>query len=192
MEFNRLVEDILKENNNKEVFVIIYKENVIKEGDEIPIESLLNKNMGGPLKLGGEPITWILARVHLAQTHPKILTFNGGRKEVAVPDAFNEGTYFSIVRDNKKIDVDKMNKVTTFNVELEPQTGLSHGSLTSKWNVFQSDNKDGTHTAWYNPMHGAGPSVVLDFEIASKAEHERKTVIASHKEHNPFIDLLEL
>jgi hypothetical protein len=198
MEFDRLVESILKESNNdKKIFVIIYNDIVISQGDDIPIDSFLNKHMSGPLKIQGEPISWELGRVSLTETQPEILTFNGGRKSVCIPDHFNKGTYLSIIRDNDirgKIDVDKMIKVASYNVELQPRTDLPHitNALTSKWVVHQSDNEDGTRTTWYNTMHGSGSSLVVDFEIADKQEYERETTIASHKDHNELVDLIDL
>jgi hypothetical protein len=87
-----------------------------------------------------------------------------------------------------------MIEVASYNVELQPRADLPHvtNALTSKWVVHQSENVDGTHTTWYNPMNGTGSSLTVDFEIVNKQDHERKTTIAAHKDHNELVDLIDL
>jgi hypothetical protein len=191
MVFDRLIESILKEGSNKDVFAIVYNDKLINVGDDIPLDSLLGKHMSGPLRMRDEPVFWTLGRLRLRDVQPEILTFPGNRKIVVIPDGFNKGTYHSVIG---KIEADKMIRVTSYHLELVPRTDKAHAAnvLTSGWVVHQSDNEDGTHTTWYNPMNGTGSSLTVDFEIVNKQDHERKTTIAAHKDHNELVDLIDL
>ena len=100
MEFDRLIESILKESSNKDVFAIVYNDELINVGDDIPIDSFLGKHMGGPLRVRDETVFWTLGRLRLCDVQPKILTLPGNRKSVVIPDGFNKGTYHNVIRDN--------------------------------------------------------------------------------------------
>jgi hypothetical protein len=84
--------------------------------------------------------------------------------------------------------------ITEYKVRLIPvlTTGtFNHpGRGGSYYLIYQTGNMREKVTTWF--IEQQRTIFLDDLQATTEAEHERKTVIASHKEHNPFIDLLEL
>jgi hypothetical protein len=186
MKFNKLINSILRESY-KEQFVILYRDGVYKIGDAIENSTLDGRNyllsQAGFLK---QPDTWIINDIsHNNLFQPKIIY----RPEKTVVLDFKTGGRepVSVIGGNT-INVDNIDIVTTYWLKLDTDKNFKADykisyNLAHQFLIFQSKNKDGTHTTWYNPGgDGIGDSLVLDFQIIDKNEHEKNLTVQAHKD----------
>ena len=185
MKFNKLINSILRESY-KEQFVILYRDGVYKIGDAIENETLDGMNyllcQAGFLK---QPDTWIINDISLSKFQPEIIY----RPDKTVVIDFKMGAQppADVIGGNT-INVDNIDTVTTYWLKLDTDKNFKADhkityNLAHQFLIFQSKNKDGTHTAWYNPGgDGIGDSTVLDFQIIDKNEHEKNLTVQAHKD----------
>ena len=194
MQFNKLINSILKESY-KGQFVILYRDRVYKIGDAIENETLDGRNyllcQAGFLR---QPDTWIIDDIsHNNLFETKVIYIPD--KTVVIDFKMGGQKPVSVIKGNN-INVDNIDTVTTYWLKLDADKNFKANykvsyNLAHTFLIFQSKNKDGTHTTWYNPGgDGVGDSIVLDFQIVDKNEHEKKLTIQAHK-HNDLIDMID-
>ena len=202
MQFNKLINILLNEDTNKE-YGILFKDELYLKGNDVPGDVIFNnpflssrgyREQAAPGVLGVIKL-WKLSSIRKQPRQPDILPMPPGHKPnktvfIQVYGPEKNKIPASVINNdiiNGTIDIDNINNVTSYNVEF---TFIKVGSSTS-FVVYQSNNKDGTHTTWINPEGLSRPSVVQDFQIVDKNEHQKNLTIQAHK-HNDLIDMIDL
>jgi len=193
MQFDKIVNRYLKESYKGQL-VILYGDEVYKIGDAIENKTLDGREyllcQAGSLT---QTDTWIISDISLSNYQPEVIYIPD--KTVVIDFKIGRQKPNSVIRGNN-INVDNIDTVTTYLLNLYIDKNFKAANkipynLASQFLIFQSKNKDGTHTTWYNPGGGSiGDSIVLDFQIVDKNEHQKNLTIQAHK-HNDLIDMID-
>jgi hypothetical protein len=185
MQFNKLINSILKESAENVKYCIYYKGEMINVGDVVPIEAMIG-DMAGGLTMGGKDITWAVDNIRLTACQPKIGPADPERipnRSVYCTNSF--GKRYSIMDShamiNGTIDIDNIDTVASYNVTFKDTSSL----LTVTWVVHQANNKDGYYTTWYNGRGGFNTKV-LDFHIVDEKDFTKQ----AHKDSD-LIDMID-
>jgi hypothetical protein len=186
MQFNKLINRLLKESAYEE-YGILYKDDLYMKGDDIPGDVIYGNHFIAGLNPEHYRVIklWKFSSIRKCPRQPDILPMPPGNKPnktIGKQNYGNKQPISVISKDtiNGTIDIDNIVTVTSYNVDFR-FTISGAGSGTS-YVVYQSKNKDGTHTAWYNSEGLSGPSTVLDFQIIDKNEHEKNLTVQAHKD----------
>ena len=186
MQFNKLINSILKESTDHVKYCIYYKGEMLNVGDEVPIEAMIG-DMAGGVNMGGKNITWVVDSIRLADRQPKIGPAEPPERipnrSVYCTNSF--GKRYSIMDShamiNGTIDIDNIDTVASYNVTFKD----SSSPLNVTWGVHQAKNKDGYYTTWYNGRGGM-KTTVLDFHIVDEKDFTKQ----AHKDSD-LIDMID-
>ena len=198
MKFDDIINKILKESQQQ--FAIYYDNEVIRVGDILPKGLLFDKhNTFDKFYMN---LTWQIADISRHKDQPvKIPTVPGlpeGHNFVKSKDSLWAPVNY-VIQNNEGGSIDAKNiiNIECFIISLLEPDGSSpsgtksypSGSEPHKL-VYQANNKNGTRTSWINVIdYGSKQtSVVQDMEIVT----EKEMTIASHKDHNELVDLIDL
>ena len=192
MQFNKLINRLLKESAYEE-YGILYKDELYMNGDVTPGDVIYGNHFIAHWRSARrhEPELynaiklWKLSSIRKHPRQPDILPMPPGHKPnktIFKQSPRNQQPISVISKDiiNGTINIDNIVTVTSYNVEF--QFIITGAGSSTSYVVYQSKNKDGTHTAWYNLEGLSGPSTVLDFQIIDKNEHEKNLTVQAHKD----------
>ena len=185
MQFNKLINRLLKESAYEE-YGILYKDELYMNGDDTPGDVIYGNHFIANLKpeIVKTFKLWELSYIRKQPRQPDILPMPPGHKpNKTIFKQFYDNKPFSVISKdiiNGTINIDNIVTVTSYNVEF--QFIITGAGSSTSYVVYQSKNKDGTHTAWYNSEGLSGPSTVLDFQIVDKNEHEKNLTVQAHKD----------
>lgn len=201
MKFDDIIKSLLVEHTNNK-YALVCKENIVKVGDVGLLKDII-----------GDRLNDINFQEYKGSYNPSkfeavwkpLLTGNWELYSIdsrALPHPIQPSVHLPGVSEDvaKKLST---GTITEYKVRLIPvlttDTFNHPGSNGVYFLIYQTNIKGGEIATWYagalgGNMYGNDLRAIFldDLQVTTEAEHERKTVIASHKEHNPFIDLLEL
>jgi len=169
MQFNKLINSILKESTENLKYCLYYNGKMIYAGDVVPIEAMIG-DMAGGLNMGGEDTTWVVDSIILTACQPEIAPAGSSiipNRSIYCTNSSGKryGIIDSHAMKNGTIDIDNIDTVASYNVTFKIFSTL----LIVTWTVHQAKNKDGSYTTWYNNRGGINTQV-LDFHIVDVQE----------------------
>ena len=185
MQFNKIINSILKESAHHVKYCIFYKGEMLNVGDEVPIEAMIG-DMAGRVNFGGKNIIWVVDSIRLADCQPEIAPAGSSiipNRSVYCTNRLGKrcGIIDSQAITNGTIDIDNIDTVASYNVTFKD----SSSPVNVTWGVHQAKNKDGYYTTWYNGRGGMNTKV-LDFHIVD----EKDFTLQAHKDSD-LIDMID-
>jgi len=198
MKFDDIIKSLLLENDNE--IALEFKGSLIRVGDEGYLEDILGKQW----------VDWLIEDYKNSYDSHYFATkweplLRGKWELYGISDNLSKdsgragaGYHWSALLGPNVTDKikDALSKSTirthsiTLNPVLETKT-LHHSGTYISEILYQATLEDGNVITWYN--HEQTSVFLNDMEIIpSLKEYERKTTIASHKDHNELVDLIDL
>jgi hypothetical protein len=188
MKFDKVIRSLLEGNNNE--LALVCKDHLIKVGTVGLLKDILGDHMYDRTIKDYKTIY----NSHRFQTVWEPL-INGEWELYSIDDRVQEEPNEILLGVSKDVR-ERLSAgiIKKYTIRIKPvltKETIAHPGRDGTWiAVYQTSNKDGVVTTWY--PHRETTTFLEDLQVTSLKDHEIKTTITAHKDHNELVDLIDL